>query len=96
MIHLHLAVLNPWHNERRWPWQGFYQNSWRVSQNKTLEVCVDFYTLWLFQCNINTRASGADHAGPELCVVVLGLGFQISLPDSRHWDNETNTWATHE
>ncbi len=95
MIYLHFDIVNPWHNENRWPWRTLYQGAWRLSQNKSLEICVDHYPIALMHANLDTRLQGRDHAGFEISFGVLGLGVQISLPDRRHWDYERNRWAEH-
>lgn len=96
MINLHFDISNPWHNEQRWPWRDFYQNSWSVTKNKTLEVCIDFYPFVLAHFSFNTQYKGADHAGPSLSFGLLGFGFQVQLVDNRHWDYETNNWYVYE
>jgi hypothetical protein len=96
MIYLHFDSVNPWHNEHRWPWRTLYQGGWRVSKNKTLEICVDYYPIALAHANLDTRLQGRDHAGFEISFGILGLGVQLSLPDRRHWDYKTNTWAKHD
>lgn len=96
MINFHFNLSNPWHNEDRWPWRTLYQGAWRVSQNRTLEICVDHYPIALAHANLDTRLQGRDHAGPEISFGLLGLGVQISLPDSRHWNHERNRWAEHD
>ena len=96
MINLHLSVINPWHNDSRWPWRDFYQHSWSVTKNKTLDLCIDFYPYTLAHLKLNTRWTGQDHAGPELSFGILGFGIAIGLRDHRHWDYDTNTWAKHD
>jgi len=90
MIHINITVQNPWHNNRGW--RDLYQGHVALSKNKTLELCIDYYTESWFEFDLNTRWRGYDHAGPNLVVRVFGLGFDLSLPDCRHWDYQNNTW----
>lgn len=92
MINICIILKNPWHNEQRWPWRDFYQNSWRVTKNKTLEICFDFYPCELANFNLNTGWRGIDHAGPEFSVGLLGFGLRIQLRDNRHWNHEIDDW----
>lgn len=92
MINLHFDIRNPWHNEERFPWRDFYQGSWSITKNKTLEVCVDFYPFVLAHLDIKTHLSGSDHAGPEFSIGLLGFGLDIGLRDNRHWDYTNNKW----
>lgn len=96
MIHLFAHIQNPWHNQDRWPWCELVQASWVITKNKTLDLCLDFYPSTLFNLNLDARWWGQDHAGPELCIGVLGLGFSIGLHDRRHWNYENNSWLIHD
>lgn len=95
MINLQFSIQNPWHNEKRWPWHDLYQSVWRITKNKTLEICIELYSYNLVHFELNTRFWGRDHAGPNLSFGLLGLGFQVQLYDNRHWNYEKNTWETY-
>ena len=96
MIFFNFALHNPWHNEKNWPWKDLWQKSWTLTKNKSLEVCVDYYPYTFAYTNINLRWKGIDHAGPEFGIGFLGLGLQIQINDSRHWDYDTNDWQKYD
>jgi hypothetical protein len=50
----------------------------------------------LLSVEIDLRFRGQDHAGPKLCVEVLGYMLNIHAYDSRHWDRHKNCWEEHE
>ena len=37
-----------------------------------------------------------DHAGPWITVNVFGWTVDLRIVDSRHWNDETNTWEVYE
>lgn len=96
MIRLSFNLKNPWHNEQKQPWRDFYQRAWRLSKNKTLEICFDFYPYTLAQFNLDTTWRGRDHAGPEISLGLVGLGLQIQIVDNRHWNYDTNDWRIYD
>lgn len=95
MLSLLLRVNNPWHNEDRWPWRDLYQRAWPLTRNKTFEIGVFFYPYTLFELDIHIEWRGHDHAGPRLCMTLLGLEIQLCLVDNRHWDPDLHDWVQH-
>ena len=91
MIGVFLKVTNPFKHK---PWQDIYQGSWKVSENKTLELQFSRYAYYLFEFNLDLRWSGRDHAGPEFGINILGWDMRIALVDNRHWDGYTGWWAS--
>ena len=37
-----------------------------------------------------------DHAGLEMGLGLFGYGISFRIYDTRHWDNETNSWMKYE
>jgi hypothetical protein len=93
MIHFNIAIQNPWHNEKNNQWRDFYQNSWSLTENKRINVCIDYYTWNWFKFEVDTRWSGYDHAGPRVEIILFGLGLSVDINDTRHWDCDTNSWV---
>lgn len=93
MLAFRLSIRNPF---KYGEWRDIWQKSWRITKNKTLEICLDHYAYELFELDITTAWRGSDHAGPSLSINLFGLGFRISLPDNRHWDHINNRWECYE
>jgi len=94
MINFNLGIQNPFHSEKKSPWQSLYQGEWIVAKNKTLEIGFFHYTYELLGINVDTRWRGSDHAGPSLEINLFGWQACISLPDHRHWNSNENRWNT--
>lgn len=67
-----------------------------VTKNRTLEYQFNRVKGTIFCIEVSTEYRGRDHAGPYFEFGLLGWSFIINLPDNRHWDDENNTWATHD
>ena len=65
MINFRLAILNPWHNEKKNPFKTIIQRTWIVFTHKELELGLFYYPYYWFEFVINTQFCGEDHAGPE-------------------------------
>ena len=46
----------------------------------------------LLELTLDLIWTGSDHAGPELCIALLGYWFNVKMYDSRNWDWETGAW----
>lgn len=95
MIRFSLSVRNPfklWHRD----WSSIRQYEWIVSKNKTLEIGFfrHFYDILSVSVDLNWR--GRDHAGPEVEIYFLGVGFRAAISDHRHWDQANNNWKIYE
>lgn len=96
MINFNLTIRNPFHNERKSPWKSLYQGEWHVAKHKTLEIGFFKYGYNLFECRVDLKWKGDDHAGPSFELTVLGWEFRIALPDTRHWHYEKNRWINYD
>jgi len=89
MIRIDFSLRNPLKYR---PWQNIWQRAWSVSAHRTLEVCIDHYAYDIVSFELDLGWRGSDHAGPSFGLRLFGLGFNISLPDNRHWNYATNSW----
>lgn len=76
--------------------KSLYQQHWKVSQHRTLEVQVDRYDYELLGVTLDLRWQGTHHAGPDCEINILGWCFRIGLPDNRHWNYTSNNWETYD
>lgn len=87
MISFNFGITNPW--SRRW------KNAWHRSYETPFEH--KFVELELFKDNsivsfafrLTTRQH---HPGLWMELGLLGYSFSFNFYDSRHWNNQTNTW----
>jgi hypothetical protein len=91
MIDFKVSLQNPWargHNQH-----DFFCRDWQLSAHKHLEVQLTWFD-WqtLVEFKLLTHWRGRDHAGPSVSVTLLGLMFNISMYDSRHWNYDDNCW----
>jgi hypothetical protein len=86
MINFNFNISNPW--SRRW--EILWTKSRMLTSNKAIEfngyrtnsvVSVDF--------NINVRT---DHAGARVMLGLFGYEMELHFYDTRHWDNEMESW----
>ena len=91
MINLRLEVLNPW--------SGVYFKNLghlygKITKYKAWELEHSFYsgTLLDFDFRLTTRG---DHAGLNLVAGIFGYGIRFRIYDTRHWNEETNSWQCH-
>lgn len=88
MIKLRLEVLNPWN------WDYFKNLGCvhgKITKHTAWELEHSYYsgTLLDFDFSFTTRK---DHAGLDLVAGILGYGVGFRVYDTRHWNDETNTW----
>jgi len=65
----------------------------KVSKNKNIEVEILYQKEWdwfVFSFEITRKC---DHAGVSFELEIIGISFQISFYDSRHWNYDKNTWC---
>lgn len=96
MIYFNFTVQNPWHNEKRRPWQDLFQGEWFITKNKIFEFRLDYYTYDWFEFSLDTRWRGEDHAGPKFALNLFGLGAVIAIRDNRHWNRDENRWVNYD
>jgi hypothetical protein len=66
--------------------------NWKLSENKNLEMQFNKDKNVVLNLEMDLIFGGRDHAGPYFEIGLLGWSFMLSLPDNRHWDDETDTW----
>lgn len=96
MLHLYLAIRNPFHNEKKNPFVSLYEKVWAVSKNKTVEFQVMRYPYNLAELCVKADFTGSDHAGAKLEIGVLGYSADLTFYDGRHWNDDENRWMTEE
>jgi hypothetical protein len=92
ILNIRIELKNPFD---RW---DYFNNlgciSGRVFGNKFWELEHSYYSPLLFDVNVRCTHR-TDHAGFEIGIGLLGYGLNFHIYDSRHWDNDNNTWSTY-
>lgn len=91
MINFTFKIENPWatgHNQH-----DFVYKDWQMRAHKHLEAQVTWWD-WqtLLEFKLSTHWRGRDHAGPSISITILGLMFDLSIYDDRHWNYDLNCW----
>ena len=68
------------------------ENLLKFLQYKAYNIELSFYICNLFCVCLDLHTTGRDHAGPQLEIVILGLGFRCGIYDTRHWNYQKNCW----
>jgi hypothetical protein len=87
MININFTITNPWSKR----WNSLWAKSQILLNNKAVEF--NGYrtnTILNAELNFNIRT---DHAGIRLMIGLLGYEVELHFYDTRHWDDEKNTWA---
>jgi hypothetical protein len=88
MINFHFKLDNPYSDRWEYLWSKhkmiFKHKAWELSAYRTNTI-VELY----FHCRIR-----CDHAGVKFMFSLFGYSTEFNLYDTRHWDDETNKWAT--
>ena len=50
----------------------------------------------MFEFRVSLAFTGYDHAGPEFELGLLGYNVQLGMYDTRHWNNETDSWEEYD
>jgi hypothetical protein len=92
MIFLKLNITNPlwndrWANIRNWSGKTLWKHKYFEFQIMKDSCLVNIE----FNCNFRT-----DHAGFSLGLGFLGYSADFTFYDSRHWDDDSNTWTEYE
>ena len=91
MININFSVENPWSDRFNNLWCCSYATPFK---NKFVELEVlKNNTVVSFVFRLTTRQ---DHSGLRLELGLLGYSFDFKFYDSRHWNYETNKWATYD
>ena len=86
MIHLSLALSNPW----GMPFDNLWNRSGRLTKNKSWELeLLKGRQLIGFEFGYTMRQS---HAGLTLELALLGYSISFQIYDNRHWNGNTNDW----
>ena len=66
--------------------QLFKHTAWEIEHTDYSPMLFDADVRWT-HCQ--------DHAGIEIVIGILGYGISFRMYDTRHWDDENNTWSTY-
>lgn len=93
MISIDLRLRNPF---RCKDFRNFWNHAWQISTHKFVELQFSHYAFnWLaVEIDLNWRQT--DHAGPWITLNLFGYTMDLRIVDSRHWNDETNTWQAYE
>ena len=89
MIDLSVRISNPFSSR----WGILYASSKLLKRNKAIEF--NLYksnTIVNFEFRLNVRT---DHAGLQTQFGLLGYELEFNFYDTRHWDDEKDTWYTY-
>ena len=67
-----------------------------LSRNKHFEWQSDYFG-WtsIFSLDLDLIPTGSDHAGFGFSITVLGFMISAKLYDSRHWDDDAQSWKSY-
>jgi hypothetical protein len=78
-----------------WPWTDKFKSlgsiSGQLTQHKCWELEHYYYSRTLVELEFSVT-SRADHAGLRTTVGLLGYSISATIYDSRHWDQDSDTW----
>lgn len=86
MIYFRCAVQWPF---KEIPWRGIWQREFRLTENKSLVLEIDFYLVELVELIVDLRLPQRDCAGPQVGIRLFGLGANAAITD---WDYAANIW----
>ena len=90
MIDLKFEIENPFSNR----FEMLGSISKKLTKHKAIEASVykasNIITVSLSYC------IRQDHAGLRIVLGLIGYECQLHIYDTRHWDDETNSWATYD
>jgi hypothetical protein len=78
------------------PFRNIWARDWKVTKHKFFELQFSQYMFNWLELAVDLNWRQTDHAGPWITVNVFGWTVDLRLVDSRHWNDETNTWETYE
>ena len=93
MIDFGIRLRNPFPCQ---PFCNLWNGAWSLSTYKFFELQFSRYAFNWFELSVDLNWRQTDHAGPWITVNTFGWTMDLRIVDSRHWDDETNTWATYE
>jgi hypothetical protein len=93
MIDFGIRLRNPFPCE---PFQNLWAGARKLTTHKFVELQFSRYMFNWFELAVDLNWRQTDHAGPWVTFNVGGWTVDLRIVDNRHWDDETNTWATYE
>ncbi len=78
------------------PFKNIWAGGHKLSTHKFVELQFSRYTFNWFELAVDLNWRQTDHAGPWITLNLFGWTVDLRIVDSRHWNDETNTWETYE
>lgn len=94
MIKLNFQIRNPFFKDSEF--KDFWVKTGSFNRYKHWELQLMYYDWNLFELTLNTHWKGEDHAGPKFDIGIFGYQFSASIYDSRHWNEDLNTWDVYD
>jgi hypothetical protein len=89
MISFNFSILNPWSRH----WKTLWCKHSLLSIYKVVEFN-GYKTNSIITVDFNLT-SQTDHAGLRLMLGLFGYEVEIHFYDTRHWDNEKDSWTVY-
>lgn len=93
MIDFGVRLRNPWPAK---PFRNLWAGAKKLTKYKFVELQFSYYCFNWFELAVDLNWRQTDHAGPWVTINVFGWTADLRVVDSRHWNDETNTWETYE
>ena len=93
MIDFGIRIRNPFLAK---PFRNIWAGAKQLTKHKFVELQFSHYAWNWFELAVDLNWRQTDHAGPWITVNLAGWTMDLRIVDSRHWDDETNTWAIYE
>ena len=93
MIDFGIRLRNPFPCK---PFQNLWAGARKLTTHKFVELQFSRYMFNWFELAVDLNWRQTDHAGPWVTFNVGGWTVDLRIVDNRHWNDETNTWATYE
>jgi hypothetical protein len=92
MIDFGIRLRNPFPAS---PFRNIWAGAKQLTEHKFVELQFSYYRFNWFELAIDFNWRQTDHAGPWATINVFGYTVDLRIVDSRHWNDETNTWQTY-
>lgn len=93
MIDFGIRLRNPFACQ---PFRTVFCFAKQLTNHKFFELQFSRYAFNWFEVGVDLNWRQTDHAGPWLVLNLFGWTVDARITDSRHWNDETNTWETYE
>jgi hypothetical protein len=90
MINFNFGISNPFSDR----WNSLFSKSGLLRKYKAWEFN-GYQTHDLIDIDFRLSFTG-DHAGLQVMIGLFGYSLEFSLYDTRHWNDETNTWENYD